>query len=288
MKRTFAIILASCLLAAVLGGCGAVSTQQTDSGKPVVAVTIVPEETFVKKVCGDLVDTIVVVPPGYSPESYEPSPVEMAKFSRAEVYFTVGVPVESASVLSYASKDTEIVSLADACAKKYDELQIDGGRDPHIWLSPKRAVVMVQTIADKMSSLDPANSDTYEANAEDYIAEIQNTDSQIIDLLSGLESRSFIVFHPAFGYFAADYDLQMYSLEKNGKEATATELAEMVDFAKENGIKTIFYQAEIDSSQSEAFAEEIGGNTVKLDPLSADYTNNLLLMAQTLAEGMSK
>lgn len=78
----------------------------------------------------------------------------------------------------------------------------------------------------------------------------------------------------------------MYALEEDGKEATAQHLEEMVDLAKEENIKVIFYQEEIDSSQSEAFAEEIGGKTIQLSPLAADYINNLKNMAQTMAEAM--
>jgi zinc transport system substrate-binding protein len=78
----------------------------------------------------------------------------------------------------------------------------------------------------------------------------------------------------------------MYALEEDGKEATAQHLQEMIDLAKAENIKVIFYQDEIDSSQSEAFAEEIGGKTVQLAPLAANYIENLKSMADTMAEAM--
>lgn len=287
MKKRIILIAAACMLVLALSACAAPAENSETSDKPVIAVSIVPEQTFVDAVCGDLVETIVMVPPGYSPANYEPTPQEMAKFSEASIYFTVGVPTEDASILPSVADDTKVVSLAEACAEVYDELEIGGGRDPHIWLSPKRAVVMVKTIAEEMSALYPENAETYSENAEDYIEKIKQADAEIEQLLSGIENRSFIVYHPAFGYFADDYDLTMYALEQDGKEATATELAEMIDFAKQNRINVIFYQAEIDSSQSEAFAEELGGVTAQLDPLSANYIKNLKTMAQTLAEGMN-
>ncbi|MFI3250720.1 MAG: zinc ABC transporter substrate-binding protein, partial [Eubacteriales bacterium] len=83
-----------------------------------------------------------------------------------------------------------------------------------------------------------------------------------------------------------DYGLTMYSLEQNGKEAVAEHMEELIDFAKENEIKVIFYQAEIDSSQSQTFADEIGGQTTQLAPLSPDYINNLANMATVMAEAM--
>lgn len=291
LRKYITILSVLGMLAVLLSGCGTQneasgSDTPKDSGKPVVAVTIVPEQTFVEKVCGDLVDTVVLVPPGFSPETYEPSPQEMTAFYDSKIYFTIGVPTEENYILPSVPETTTVVSLAQACAEAYDDLAIDGGRDPHIWLSPKRAIVMVQTIADQMSVIDPDNADTYAANAAAYIAEIEQTDTQIKEILAPMTQRSFIVFHPAFGYFADEYGLTMYPLEQDGKEATAVELTRMIDFAKENGIKVIFYQAEIDSSQSQAFADEIGGVTMQLDPLSADYTNNLMEMAKTLAKGM--
>ena len=145
---------------------------------------------------------------------------------------------------------------------------------------------MVETIAKEMSELDPDNKGTYEQNAADYIVKLDEVDQEIKDALKGVESKNFIVYHPAFGYIADDYGLKMYSLEEEGKEATAQHLQDMIDLAKKENIKVIFYQEEIDSSQSEAFAEEIGGKTIQLSPLAADYIDNLKNMAQTMGEAM--
>ena len=111
-------------------------------------------------------------------------------------------------------------------------------------------------------------------------------DKQIKNALEGVKDRKFIVFHPAFGYLADDYDLQMYALEENGKEATPQRLQEMVDLAKEENIKAVFYQAEISSKQAESFAEEIGGKTVQLAPLAPDYIENLKNMVTLISEVM--
>lgn len=286
MKAGLKLILISAVMLACLTACGNNAEVPADGGKPVIAVSIVPQQTFVEAVCGDLAEVIVMIPPGYSPESYEPTPKEMVRFSRAGLYFTIGVPAEETGILPSLPEGTRAVSLAEACAAEYDELKIDGGRDPHIWLSPKRAALMVRTIAREMSSFDPENVDIYSANAEKYIEELEAADAEIAGILVPLEKRSFIVFHPAFGYFAADYDLSMYALEEGGKSATASRLKDMVDLAREQGIKVIFYQAEIDSNQSAAFAEEIGGEAVMLDPLSGDYINNLKSMARAIAEGV--
>lgn len=286
MKKLLKLILLAAALISILSlsACGK-KNDGNDSSKPMIAVSIVPQETFVKAVCGNLVNTITMVPPGFSPENYEPTPEIMEKFGKASVYFTVGVQTE-ANILPSASKDVQIVHLEDEVASTYEDVKMGEGRDPHIWLSPKRVIVMVNAIAEKMSEIDPQNANEYRKNADEYIAELNGVDTEIKNALEGVATRKFIVFHPAFGYLAADYDLTMYSLEEEGKEATASHLQQMIDLAKKENIKVIFYQEEIDSTQSKAFAEEIGGKTIMLSPLSPDYIENMKLMAKTMAEAM--
>lgn len=262
------------------------SSESTSEDKPIIAVTIVPEQTFVKAVCGDFAEVITMVPPGNSPANYEPTPEEMKKFSDASLYFSIGVPTEEANILPNV-EDVKVISLKDKIASVYPERTFESGhRDPHIWLSPKRVKVAIEAISSEMCDLDPANEAEYKENASAYIKQLDKLDSEIIAALNDIQYKKFIVYHPAFGYFADDYGLEMYSLEENGKEATAQHLQDMIDFAKKENIKAIFYQKEIDSSQSKAFAEEIGGKTMQLSPLSADYINNLKSMANLMAEVM--
>lgn len=270
-------------------GCSDNEKAETSKGinkKLIIAVTIVPEQAFVEAVCGDLVEIVTLVPPGNSPENYEPSPKEMKKFSKASLYFSIGVPTEEANILPNVG-DVKIISLQDEVSSIYqDRTFASGGRDPHIWLSPKRVKVMIETIAREMGNLDEANKDIYNKNAEVYINQLDKLDKQILSALEGVQSKKFIVYHPALGYLADDYDLEMYSLENEGKEATVQHLQKMIDLARKESIKVVFYQEEIDSSQSQAFAEEIGGKTMQLAPLAADYIGNLKKMAETMAEVM--
>lgn len=283
------LIILTGLTACDSGSKQAGSSSGASSEKPVVAVSVVPEETFVKAVCGDFIDVITTVPPGYSPETYEPTPKEKEKLGGARLYFAVGVPVEDASILPAAAdlKNLKIIRLQDAVAKQYaDRTFPSGERDPHIWLSPKRAKVMVETIARQCGELDPPHKSLYEENARSYTKQLDALDSDLKQTFSKIDNKSFLVFHPAFGYLAQDYGLTMYSLEEEGKEATPQHLQEMVDLAKKQKIRTVFYQEEVDSKQSKAFAEEIGGKTMELSPLASDYIENLKKMANTMAEAM--
>lgn len=254
--------------------------------KAVIAVSIVPQSTFVKEVCGDKFEVLTMIPAGASPETYEPAPQDIAKLEAAEIYFSIGVPAEE-KIISSLSKTTVLSKLHTEVSKVYPDIIEENGRDPHIWLSPKRVAVMINSIAETLTEYDPENKDFYKANAEKYIQKLSSVENEITETLKAKTQREFLAFHPAFGYFAEDFALTMHCLEEHGKEATAKHIAEMTDLAKEKGIKTIFYQAETSGRQAKAFAEEIDGKAVALEPLSADYIENLRKMTQLISEAIS-
>lgn len=278
---SFLLILSLCI---VVAGC--VDTAPAlDDEKLVVAVSIVPEETFVKKVAGENAEVLVMIPPGYSPETYDLTPKQMQSLAQADVYFAIGVPSETA-ILPSLSLGTQCVSLQDAVSAVYPELDMNGARDPHIWLSPCRAEVMVDAIASVLSAIDTEHAAEYRKNADAYKAEIADASKDATEQLKNAGGRTFITTHPAFAYFADEYGLKMQSLEEDGKEATIQHMQELIDLAKAEKITTIFYQQETDTSQANAFAEEIGGSIVLLSPLEADYTENIRAMAAAIATGV--
>lgn len=282
--RMISFFLIIIIFTAAISGCGKKDDSQK-SDKLSVAVTILPEQAWVKAICGDLVDIITIVPPGSSPENYEPTAQQIEVFTDADVFFKIGVPCEESKMFPEAGKAVP-VNLNEKAADVYEDLKFtDNSRDPHIWLSVKRAVVMVKAMTEKIAELDPKNKETYNKNASAYIKELEDTSAYIKGLFKNLteHKRTFLTFHPAYGYFAAEFGLKMYSLEEEGKEATAQDLQNMIDFAKENRIKVMFIQAESSSSQPDAFVEEVGGRTVVLNPLSGDYISNMKYMAEQIA-----
>lgn len=253
-----------------------------------VAVSIVPQATFVQQVAGDLVDIVVLIPPGNSPTNYIPSPKELIQLSNATLYFTIGVPTENANILTKLdsiNKNIKVIELADEVAKIYPEKVISpGSRDPHIWLSPKRVRIMIDVIASELSSIDPRNKEIYMHNASNYKSKLDALDQDMKMTISKLPQKEFLVYHPSFGYLADDYGLNMIAIEKNGKEATIEGLREIIDWAKKNNIRVVFYQAEIDSAQTETIAKEIGAVTALISPLAPDYINNIKNITQKFAQ----
>ena len=270
-----------------------------------VAVGIVPEATFVSAVAGELADVVTMIPSGYSPANYQPTAMEMQALSDADIYFTLQMPTEQANILPKVrdfNPDIKIVDLREATTAKYpllnsteeDEHAADAesaaddhehtGVDPHLWLSPRRSIVMVQTIADELAAIDPDNAETYQANAAAYIARLEALDADIQEITATLQSKSFIIYHGAYGYFADDYGLTMIAIEIQGKQATAEELQQVIDAARENHITTVFYQAEFDDHQAATVAEEIGGTVAQVAPLSPDYIQSLEDFVNALAQ----
>lgn len=281
MKRTVFILVLTVIL--TLSGC---KKQVSDSGIT-VAVSIAPQQTFVEKVCGEKVSVITMIPAGASAESYEMTSKEIAKFSKSDIYFSIGVPSEENGILPHISKETKLVDLSVPVSNAYPDLNIGNERDPHIWLSPKRVIVMIEKIRDEMSALDPENADFYKNNAEDYIKELQNIDNEIVDIFKDKTKKVFYISHPSYGYFSSDYGLQMISLEEHGTEVTPKDLAEITRIAKESGVKVIFYQEETSKKQAELLAKEIGGEVTKLSPLSPDYSENMLKTAKLIYEALN-
>lgn len=253
---------------------------------PVIAVSIAPQAAFAREVCGEHASILTLIPAGASPANYEPSPKERMQLSRAALYFSIGVASEEHNILPIVPTTTRHIAQEKRVAEHYADLTLGGSRDPHVWLSPSRAVIMVQEMSDEMAAFDPANAADYRQNASVLIEQINATRQAVQVMLESHKGQAFIAYHPAFAYFAHEFGLTMYTLEQDGKEAKAAHLQQIIDFAKKQGIKTIFYQAEIDSSQSRSFAEEIGGNAVQISPLAEDYCDNLQRMAHAIQEAL--
>ncbi|MDZ7671701.1 MAG: zinc ABC transporter substrate-binding protein [Halanaerobiales bacterium] len=252
-----------------------------------VAVTIVPQKEFVKAVAGEDVNVTVMIPPGYSPGNYAPKPQELTGLTDSSIYFSMGVPADLQNILPKVKQfnpDIKVVKLFEKVNDKYpDRMFSKESRDPHIWLSLKRVEYMVEIIRDELIELRPENKEIYIENTENYIKKIRDTEQEINDILKNKKDNYLLVYHPSFGYLADEFALEMVSIEKEGKEATAKDLEDIIDFAKDNKITRIYHQAEIDSRQTESLAEEINAKLIQLNPLAENYLENMVEMVKKIA-----
>lgn len=287
MKK--ALILLIIISLAIVSGCS------VDSGvdKTTIAVGIPPLAGFVENIAGDNFDIVVLIPAGNSPANYQPTAMEMQQLSEAELYFTLVMPTEEANILPKAldfNDDLNIINLREEVSRVYpllevyghshdeedaDELEEELTIDPHLWLSPKRAIEMVKIIERELSLVDSANSELYQRNAAEYILKLEELDEQIKKTVQTLKNKTFMIYHGSYTYFADDYGLEMISLEVAGKQATAAEIQEVIEHAKEENIKIVFYQDEFDDNQARTVADEIDGRVENVSPLSRDYITAL-------------
>jgi zinc transport system substrate-binding protein len=160
------------------------------------------------------------------------------------------------------------------------------GLDPHIWLSVKNAKIMVQNICDGLVQVDAANKSYYEENCDDYLSKLTELDNDIETALAGVSNRSFIVFHPAFGYFARDYNLKQIAVEQEGKEPDANYIVRLIEEAREQDIHVVFVSPQYSTTSAEVIADEINGKVVVIDPLAKDFISNMRAIESAMKQAM--
>jgi zinc transport system substrate-binding protein len=166
--------------------------------------------------------------------------------------------------------------------------QEEGAPDPHVWVSPELVKVQSQAIYEALAKLDPAHEAEYKTNLDAFVADIDQLEADIKATLSGLKSKKFMVFHPAWGYFAHDFGLEQIPVEVGGQEPSAQELAHLIEEAKEEGIQVVFAQPEFSTEDAETIAQEIGGEVLLISPLAPDWLQNMRTVAQTFANALGE
>jgi len=254
------------------------STGSSD-GKIGVVVTVGPQEEFVKRVGGDRVNVTVMVPPGADPHTYEPLPNQMKQVQNAQIYFQVGSDIEFELTwmdkLTSMNSQMKLVNTSAGIQLVPNTAEGEEGSDPHVWVSPRNAKVMVENIYKSLVQVDPENKDYYAKNRDEYLKELDELDKNIIQTLSGKNNTKIMVYHPAWAYLCRDYNLQQISIEQAGKEPTPQNIASLVDTARNENIKVIFVSPEFSTSNAQVIASEIGGKVVVVDPLSQNYLENM-------------
>jgi zinc transport system substrate-binding protein len=240
----------------------------------------------VRQVGGERVSVETLVQPGQEPHTYEPTPQQVAGLARARLLFLAGFPFEKALVPRLQGTMPQL-SIVDTRAG-LDLLPSPDGQemDPHVWMSPRLARRQAQTIRDALARADPVGEAYYRASFERFAAELDRLDAQLAAALAPLRGREFLVYHPGFGYFAAEFGLKQVAVQSEGKEPTARQLARLIEQARRKGIRVVFMQPQFSQAGARAVAEAIGGAVVPLDDLPRDYLANLRDMLAKLREGL--
>ncbi|MBN1546810.1 MAG: zinc ABC transporter substrate-binding protein [Syntrophaceae bacterium] len=247
----------------------------------IVAVTILPQAYFVERIGGQHVDVRVIVPAGAVPATYEPTPQQLFDLSSSKLYIKVGPPQLSVEnrfqrFISDTNKNIYIVDMSQGI-KNLKE-------DPHIWLSPSIVRSAAANICESLSSVDPSHADLYRENLQHFLVDIAQLDQRIEQRLHNRKGQCFMVYHPAWGYFAGEYGLKQLAIQEEGKPLNVSRLQKMINLARTKGIKTIFIQKGFDKKSAASIAREIDGKVVEVNPLEQDWLKNLDDFSQVLQD----
>lgn len=275
-----------------------------------ISVTINPQKYFLEQIVGDKFNVNCIVPTGSNPESFDPAPSQMVALSKSEAFFKVGYLGIENTLLEKARQNNPNLKLIDCsegivpmdgnlhedCGHDHGDEQHQhhhhhhhdvhighAGGDPHIWSSPLTARTMVENMYLAVSEIDSVNKDFYKINYEKLMSEINHTDSIISGLIAKAPSKSFIIYHPALSYFAHEYGLTQYSIEHEGKNPSPSQLRQLIDMAKAEGVKVVFIQQEFDTKNAQTVADAIGGKAMVIDLMSYDWHGEMIKIARALA-----
>ncbi|MDY1590719.1 MAG: zinc ABC transporter substrate-binding protein [Methanofastidiosum sp.] len=294
MKRALVIIFLTFLI--MLSLCCANEKTTEPHGKIVVYATISPQKEMIEAVGGDKVNVNIIVPQGGDPHTADLKPSQLVDLSKAKIYVMVGSGIEfevkSMGKIKDLNKNMIVVDsskgidLIDIGIHQDEGVHVDGegGKDPHIWTSLRNGKIMVQNLCEGLIAVDPNNKEYYLKNRDDYVEKLDEADNYIISKLKDMDNRSFMIFHPSWGYFAKDYNLNQIAIEIEGKEPTLQSLARTIEEAKEENIKVIFVSPGFSSKAAEIITKEIGGKTEVLDPLEEKYIENLKITANKIKD----
>lgn len=277
MKKQFflfviAIAAAAGILFLVSGRKNINDSAGQTQGRARIVASFYPLYFFTKEIVGGGADVLNLIPSGAEPHDYELSTKDAADLERADLVILNGQLepwadkiadefIERGKPILAVTEGSPLESGTDKKGALY--------KDPHIWLSPRRAKAVVEKIASAASLIDPAGQSAYASNAKELLAKLDDLDAKFRKGLSACEQKVIIVSHAAFGYAAKDYLFAQVPITglSPDSEPAAADLVEVTKFARERQIKYIFFESLASPRLAETIAKEVGARTLVLNPI---------------------
>ena len=283
MKQLLLFLLLACL--GLFSSCRA-----PENRCPQVVVSIEPLRHMVEAVAGERCEVLALVPAGAAPETYEPTPRQLVAMDQAVIYFrvgTLGFERTRLEKIRENAPNVKMVSLSEGLTMLphgHGEAAADG-EDPHVWTSPLNVRLMAAKIHAALCEADSAGTAYYTRRLQAFEQSIDSLDAAIKLLLKDCPHRTFLIQHPALGYFARDYGLRQLSVEHEGKEAGTARVEQLIRTCRTEGVHTVFVQPEHSGRVANAIAKEVGAEVQEVNPLSYDWEAELLRIAKVLSDG---
>jgi ABC-type Zn uptake system ZnuABC Zn-binding protein ZnuA len=265
----------------------AVSVISAAAASPRVAATIFPISDIVRQVAGSAADVVLVLPPGASPHTFEPTPATVRALSGASLLFVVGHGLDDwAARLARGGGVPRLVPVDAGIRLR----RADDGVDPHYWLSAPNGKRIARTVAAELERLAPDRRPAIQRSLAAYLARLDATDAEIRRLLADLPTRRIATVHDAFGYFAGTYGLEIVTTFEPypGREPGPRFVVEFQRRIRASGVRVVFTEPQLSVGALAPIARDLGVSLGVLDPLGGlpgreGYLELLLFDARAVA-----
>lgn len=315
IRQTIFMLLGASLFLFIFTAC---NPQKNKHTKPIIVLSILPQQFFADQIAQGKVETLCLVGQGQNPHNYEPRPSQMADLARAKIWITSGTDFEISlkpKILAQfknlkiidgtqgvqfrllqefeieASSDTlseenhesaEELSKGLALSHSEDDHHHDSNIDRHSWLGREPAKLMATYICEALTEIDPENSEFFRTNCANLVQAIDETFDTLKKDLLFLKDTSVLVYHPSFGYFLDEFSIHQIAIESGGKEPSTRELLAIIEQAKKEAAPAIFVQAQFPVTAAQTVASQTKSKVISLDPLAYNWLENIRTMGEAL------
>ena len=313
MMHATLLLLGFGIMGLFWSSCNPKKGSSKDDDKQLITVSIEPLRFFTEAIAGPSWKVETLVPNGASPETYDPTPRQLARLAESKACLRigyVGYELVWSSRLAENAPHVPFMNMAEGIdlifdshhahhhhhedhAGNYEEQEeehhhdaemAECGVEPHVWNSPANARILAGNVLKALITLDKEHAEAYRQRHDSLCLRIDRCDSIVRQLLSQPEASSaFMIYHPALSYFARDYGLTQIAIETDGKEPSAARMKELSELCKQYDVKVIFIQPEFDRRSAETIAKQTGTRIVGINPLSYQWEEELIATAKALS-----
>ncbi|HUM16304.1 MAG TPA: metal ABC transporter substrate-binding protein [Candidatus Nitrosotalea sp.] len=267
---------------------------EVPGSKPKVGATIFPLYDIARQVAGPVADVVLILPPGASPHTFEPTPAAVRSLSGARTLFAIGHGLDDwAARLARGAGVPRLVRVdADIALRHETEGQRDSV-DPHYWLSIRNGEAIARTVAAELERLVPDRAVDIRGALAAYLARLDATDREIRRRLDGLPTRRIATFHDAFGYFADVYGLEIAAVFEPypGREPGPKFVVAFQQKVRATGVRVVFSEPQLSVDAIRPIARDLGVAISTLDPLGGTpgregYIETMLFNAGQVAAAL--
>lgn len=271
--------------------------------KITIYTSIQPIAFIAAKIAGRYANVKALIPKGKSPHSFTLLASDLSAMSKAKFFFSVRLPFEEFKLeKAFKNSKTKWVDISkniqfqriDECGDKdcgHDHNQHKDAAelmDPHIWLNPENDLILARNVCDTLRKAMPQYADYFELNFKNFTRVLIALDRKLKKMLKPFKGEVFLVYHPAFGYFAKRYGLKQEAIELGGKSPTAKHLHVVISMAKKKNVRIIFVQPEFNRKAAKLIAKSINGSVIKLDPLAYNLIDNYMTFATEIQAALKR